>query len=81
MSDSTSFSTRKRGRGGRPSKGPRLSMTVRCPEPLAEAIDAARAGSGLTNNDFILGLIEMAMEAGLCPAAAPASQDRLPLSA
>ena len=81
MSDSTNLSRRKRGRGGRPSKGPRLSMTVRCPEQLAEEIEAARAGSGLTNNDFIIGLIEAAMNAGLSPAGAAASQERLPLTA
>jgi len=55
MSDSTSFSARQRGRGGRPSKGPRATMTVRCPEPLAAAIETARAGSGLTTNDFVVG--------------------------
>jgi hypothetical protein len=75
------LTARKRGRGGRPSKGPRATMTVRCPAPLAVAIDAAREGSGLTNNDFIVGLIEKALEAGIRPASAPAGQDRLPLTA
>jgi hypothetical protein len=81
MSDSRSVTVRKRGRGGRPSKGPRISMTVRCPEHLADAIEEIRAGSGLTNNDFIVGLIEQAMEAGIRPAAVPAAQERLPLTA
>jgi hypothetical protein len=72
---------RKRGRGGRPSKGPRVSMTVRCPEQLADAIDEVRAGSGLTTNDFIVGLIEKALAAGLSPVTPGAAQDRLPLSA
>jgi predicted HicB family RNase H-like nuclease len=81
MSDSTSFSARQRGRGGRPSKGPRATMTVRCPEPLAEAIETARAGSGLTTNDFVVGMLAKAAAAGLFPAAGEAGQDCLPLTA
>jgi len=81
MSDSTIVKARKRGRGGRPSKGPRVSMTVRCPEPLADAIEAVRVESGLTTNDLVVALIERAMAAGLLPAAEHADQDRLPLTA
>jgi len=40
MSDSVIVKARKRGRGGRPSKGPRASMNARCPEQLADAIEA-----------------------------------------
>jgi hypothetical protein len=56
-------------------------MTIRCPEPLADRIEDARTGSGLTNNDFVVGLLERAMDAGLLPAIQPADQERLPLSA
>ena len=70
-----------RGRGGRPSKGPRISMTIRFPEQLADAIEASRAGSGLTTNDFVVGLVGQALAAGLAPAALQAGQDRLPLTA
>jgi len=80
MSDSI-VKARKRGRGGRPGKGPRISMTVRCPEPLADAIEAARLESGLTTNDLVVCLVERAIEAGLVPVAASAGQERLPLSA
>ena len=69
------------GRGGRPSKGPRCFVGLRIPEPLHEALETARAGSGMTANDFCIGLIEQAMAAGLLPAGQPASQDRLPLTA
>jgi hypothetical protein len=71
----------KRGRGGRPSKGPRGQLTVRCAEPLVVAIESARADSGLTTNDFVVGLIEKALAAGLLPSAEAPGQDRLPLSA
>ncbi len=81
MSDSASFTARRRGRGGRPSKGPRATMTVRCPEPLAEAIETARAGSGLTTNDFVVEMLARAAAAGLFPATADAVQERLPLTA
>jgi hypothetical protein len=71
----------KRGRGGRPSRGPRGQLTVRCPEPLVVAIESARSETDLTTNDFVVGLIERAMEAGLLPVTQSAGQDRLPLSA
>jgi len=83
MSDTMSLTARRhgRGRGGRPSKGPRISMTIRCPEQLADAIEASRARSGLTTNDFVVGLVEQALAAGLEPVAKPAGQARLPLTA
>lgn len=56
-------------------------MTIRCPEQLAEAIESGRAKSGLTTNDFIVGLVEKALAAGLLPSAQAEGQDRLPLTA
>jgi predicted HicB family RNase H-like nuclease len=72
---------RHRGPGGRPSKGPRTFVGIRIPDPLHEAMEAARAESGLTVNDFAIGLIEQALTAGLLPAGQAHGQDRLPLSA
>jgi hypothetical protein len=56
-------------------------MTVRCPEPLADAIEEVRAGTGLTTNDLIVGLLEKALSAGLSPVTPAVAQERLPLSA
>jgi hypothetical protein len=77
MNESGSVKARKSGRGGRPSKGPRIAVTVRFPEHLADAIEEARVRSGLTTNDLIVTLTEKAMAAGLSPAA----HDQLPLTA
>lgn len=77
MSDST-IKARKRGRGGRPSKGPRVSTTVRFPEQLADAIEAIRVDTGGTTNDVVTALVERAIKAGLAPGAAAG---QLPLSA
>jgi hypothetical protein len=76
------MSHRRDGRGGRRSKGPRYAQTIRFPEPLHDVIEEARAGSGYdTVNDFVVAMLEQAAEAGMFPAALPAAQDRLPLSA
>jgi hypothetical protein len=56
-------------------------MTVRAPEALAETIETARDGSGLSINDFIVGMLQLATDAGLYPSASSEDQDRLPLSA
>lgn len=70
------------GKGGRPSKGPRYAQTIRFPEPLRDVIEEARSGSGYDNvNDFVVAMLQKAAEAGIFPSAAPAGQDRLPLSA
>jgi len=70
----------RRGRGGRPSKGPRFQLTVRCPEALAEVIEEGRAAAGMATNDYVVELLRLATEAGLTPVA-EAGQERLPLSA
>lgn len=76
------MSQRRGGRGGRPSKGPRYAQTIRFPEPLRDAIEEAREGSGYDNvNDYVVALLEKAQEAGLFPAVAESGQARLPLSA
>ena len=79
MSDSTKPA--KRGRGGRPSVGPRTQWTLRCPDELAAAIDRVREQSGMTTNDLVVFMLSGAIEAGLVPEAQPAGQERLPLSA
>lgn len=83
MSDTRTLTARKhgRGQGGRPSKGPRICMTIRFPEPLADAIKAGRAKTSLTTNDYVVALAELALEAGLTPAGQPTGQERLPLTA
>jgi hypothetical protein len=83
MSDTMTLSARRhgRGQGGRRSKGPRICMTIRFPEPLADAIEAGRAKTRLTTNDYVVALAELAIEAGLTPTAQPAGQERLPLTA
>jgi hypothetical protein len=81
MSEHERVISRRIGRGGRPSKGPRTFVGLRLPDQLHEAVEEARAESGLTTNDFCIGLIQRAMEAGLIPSAQAPGQDRLPLSA
>jgi predicted HicB family RNase H-like nuclease len=81
MSEHERVLPRRTGRGGRPSKGPRTYVGLRVPDPLHEAIEAARAASGLTLNDFVIGLAEAALTAGLLPSGEAQGQDRLPLSA
>jgi hypothetical protein len=81
MSEHGRVMPRRTGRGGRPSKGPRSFVGLRIPEPLHEALEEARAESGLTTNDFCIGLIERAMAAGLLPSGEAPGQDRLPLTA
>jgi hypothetical protein len=81
MSEHERVISRRTGRAGRPSKGPRTFVGLRLPDQLHEAVEEARAESGLTTNDFCIGLIQRAMEAGLIPSAQTPGQDRLPLSA
>jgi hypothetical protein len=71
-------STARRGRGGRPSKGPRRQFTLRCDEPLANRIERAAADAEMETNAYLVELLRLATEAGLVPASA---QERLPLSA
>jgi predicted HicB family RNase H-like nuclease len=81
MSEHERVIPRRAGRGGRPSKGPRTYVGLRVPDPLHEAIEEARAASGLSINDFVIGLAEAALAAGLVPSGHAPGQDRLPLSA
>lgn len=81
MNEQQRVTPHRRGRGGRPSKGPRTFVGLRIPDQLNEELEAARAESGLTINDFCIGLIEQAMAAGLLPSGEAPGQDRLPLSA
>lgn len=81
MSEHQRVTTRRGSKGGRPSKGPRTYVGLRVPDPLHEAIEEARAASGLTLNDFVIGLAEAALTAGLVPSGEAPGQDRLPLSA
>ena len=81
MSEHQHPGARQTGRGGRPNKGPRCFVGLRIPEPLHEELESARAESGLTANDFCIGLIEQAMAAGLLPSGEAQGQDRLPLTA
>lgn len=81
MSEHQRISPRRPGKGGRPSKGPRNYLGIRVPAALHEAMEEARAESGLTANDFAIGLIEQAMAAGLLPSGQAPGQQRLPLSA
>jgi predicted HicB family RNase H-like nuclease len=81
MSEQQRVTSRQRGRGGRPSKGPRVYVGLRIPEADHTEIEEARAQSGLSVNDFCIGLIMQAMDAGLIPSGQAPGQDRLPLSA
>jgi hypothetical protein len=81
MSEHQRVTPRRTGRVGRPSKGPRTYVGLRVPDPLHEAIEEARATSGLSINDFVIGLAEAALSAGLLPSGEAPGQDRLPLSA
>jgi predicted HicB family RNase H-like nuclease len=81
MSEHERVLPRRGSRGGRPSKGPRTYVGIRVPDPLHAAIEEARAASGLSINDFVIGLAEAALSAGLVPTCEAPGQDRLPLSA
>jgi predicted HicB family RNase H-like nuclease len=81
MSEHERALPRRGSRGGRPSKGPRTYVGIRVPDPLHAAIEEARASSGLNLNDFVIGLAEAALAAGLVPSGESPGQDRLPLSA
>jgi hypothetical protein len=72
---------RGNNKGGRPSKGPRHTHTVRIPLPLDEAIEQSAVAAGYTNcNDFIVEVLDRARKAGLFPQAA-AGQMKLQASA
>lgn len=81
MSKHQRGSSRPAGMPGRPSKGPRTYVGLRVPDPLHAEIEEARAASGLSINDFVIGLAEAALAAGLLPSGEAPGQDRLPLSA
>jgi hypothetical protein len=67
---------------GRPSKGPRYQRTIRFPEGLNDEIEIAATEAGYTSvQDFVVDVLYRAQAAGLFPTAAPASQERLPISA
>jgi hypothetical protein len=82
MSD-TSLSSRRNLRpgSGRRSLGPRVPMTVRCPEPLAEIIKERQIASGLSAQNFMVALLQNAAAAGLWPEPPAEGQERLPLTA
>lgn len=66
--------------GGRPSKGPRYTRTIRFPLALNEAIEDAAAAAGYDNvNDYVVEIVARAQTAGLFPA--PDGQMSLPVSA
>jgi hypothetical protein len=70
-----------RGRGGRKSKGPRRSRTLRVPYELDDDIEAAFAASGHRDvNAFLVDVLIQAKAAGLFPEAHTA-QGRLEISA
>ncbi len=70
-------------RGGRRSKGPRRSRTLRVPMDFDAQIEAAAAQSGFEDvNAFLLDVLTKAHAAGLFEAAAPpARQQHLRLGA
>jgi hypothetical protein len=65
-------------KGGRHSKGPRRSRTLRLPPEIDQRIEAGSDAAGYRAvNDYLCDLLTAALEAGL----APEPQDRLPLTA
>jgi hypothetical protein len=70
------------GKPGRQSKGPRDPLTVRFPKPLRAAIENAREGTGYDGaGEYVVAIVERALEAGLFPTAESGGQDQLPISA
>jgi predicted HicB family RNase H-like nuclease len=70
---------RRRGSGGRPSKGPRIAFTTRVPESLGDVISDAADDAGLSLNDYIAGVLAHAH--GLpAPAHTDTRQEELQLS-
>jgi hypothetical protein len=73
---------RRRGRGGRPSKGARHARTIRFPLPLNAAIEDAAEAAGYDNvNDYVVDLVAAAHTAGMRPTQEDSSQARLPIGA
>lgn len=68
---------RRRGSGGRPSKGPRVPFMTRVPEPLGDAISDAADAAGLTLSDYIAGVLANAH--GFPAPTSPNDQEELQL--
>ncbi len=74
------MTTRRAGRGGRPSKGDRDQLITRPARPIGDAVRDAAEAAGLTINDYLEALL--ARTHGLpelVPAAARLDQVELPL--
>ena len=66
----TELTTRRRkGTGGRPSKGDRYARTIRFPVEIYDRIEDAAAAAGYSVNDFVVALTAGALNAGIGPAA------------
>ena len=74
---------RQRGHnsGGRPSKGERRLVATRLATDIADRVAAAVEQRGITVSDYIAALVYSDLGIPLPPAAEPAAQAELPLSA